>query len=81
MQIVIEISYYALTGDYTVPVNDFLERVSRCQMIKVETSSMSTLISGEYQLVMQTLTDTLAPLMVLYPSVFVLKISNACNLK
>lgn len=79
MQIAIEISYYALTGDYATPVKDFLERVSRCQMIQVETGNMSTLISGEYHLVMQTLTDTLAPLMVRYPSVFVLKISNACK--
>ncbi|MDD2513719.1 MAG: hypothetical protein PHS71_10790 [Proteiniphilum sp.] len=81
MQITIEISYYALTGDYATPVKDFLERLSRCQMIQVETGSMSTLIAGEYHLVMQALTDTLAPLMVRYPSVFVLKISNACKVK
>lgn len=79
MQITIEISYYALTGDYAAPVKDFLERVSRCKMIQVETGSMSTLIAGEYHLVMQTLTNTLAPLMVHYPSVFVLKISSACK--
>ena len=79
MQITIEISYYALKGDYATPVKDFLERLSRSQMIQVETGSMSTLIAGEYHLVMQTLADTLAPLMVHYRSVFVLKISSACK--
>lgn len=81
MQITVEISYYALKDDYAAPVKDFLERLSRCKMIQVETGSMSTLIAGEYHLVMQALTDTLAPLMVRYPSVFVLKISNACKVK
>jgi uncharacterized protein YqgV (UPF0045/DUF77 family) len=81
MQIAIEISYYALTGDYAAPVKDFLERLSQYKMIRVETGNMSTIIFGEYYLVMQTITDTLAPLMARYPSVFILKISNACNVK
>lgn len=79
MQIAIEISYYALTGDYAAPVKDFLERLSQHKMIGIETGNMSTTISGEYHLVMQTITDTLAPLMARYPSVFILKISNACS--
>ncbi len=81
MQIIIEISYYPLTGDYNVPVKEFLERISRRESIQVESGSMSTLIAGEYHQVMNTLTDTLAPLMERYPSVFTLKISNACRIK
>lgn len=81
MNIAIEISYYAFTGNYTVPVKDFLERLSRYKMLTIETGSMSTIISGEYYLVMQTITDTIAPMMVRYPSVFILKISNACSME
>lgn len=79
MKIAIEISYYALTDDYSAPAKYFLERVSRYKMIKVEKGNMSTIITGEYHLVMQMITDTIAPLMIRYPSVFILKISNACS--
>jgi len=46
MQITIEISYYALTGDYAAPVKDFLERLSQYKMIRTETGNMST-ITGD----------------------------------
>jgi len=62
-------------------VKDFLERLSQYKMFGIETGNMSTIIFGEYHLVMQTITDTLAPLMERYPSVFILKISNACKVK
>jgi len=39
MQIAIEISYYALTGDYAAPVKDFLERLSQHKMIGIETGN------------------------------------------
>lgn len=67
-------------GEYSAPVKDFLERLLQYKMIEIEIGNMSTIISGEYQLVMQVITDTMDPLLARYPSVFVLKVSNACTI-
>ena len=79
MEISVEISYYALQNDYNTPVLEFLGKIDRQPGISIEPGMMSTLITGEYNTVMTLLVQTLEPLMEKYPSVFTLKIANACK--
>jgi uncharacterized protein YqgV (UPF0045/DUF77 family) len=79
MEITVEISYYSLTEDYKTPVKEFLEEMTRNGNLKIETGVMSTMITGEYDQVMPFLDKTIRSFMEKYPSVFSLKIANACN--
>jgi uncharacterized protein YqgV (UPF0045/DUF77 family) len=79
MEITVEISYYGLTNDYNTPVKEFLDAITGNKSVTIEPGMMSTMITGEYDLVMRLLTKTISPLMEKYPSVFVLKIANACH--
>ncbi|MCE4566053.1 hypothetical protein INQ51_17170 [Maribellus sp. CM-23] len=79
MEISVEISYYALQNDYNTPVLEFLGKIDRQPGISIESGMMSTLITGEYNTVMTLLVHILEPLMEKYPSVFTLKIANACK--
>ena len=72
-----EISCYPLSDDFTAPIDRFIGLV-RESGLDYETGSMSTVVSGEYDAVMAFLTGAMADLMTDYPSVFTLKISNAC---
>lgn len=80
MGITVEISYYSLTEDYGNPVNEFLHALNGNENITVVPGVMSTVIAGEYEDVMRLLAETVRPFMEKYPSVFVLKIANACHL-
>lgn len=79
MVITVEISYYPLASDYDQPVIEFIEKIRKTDAIEVQTGTMSTLLSGEYDRIMQILTKTIKPLMEKYPSVFILKMANACQ--
>lgn len=79
IQISLEISYYSLTDDYKTPVKEFLEVLGKNPKISLETETMSTSLAGEYDEVMEILTDSMRELMEKYPSVFCIKISNACK--
>jgi uncharacterized protein YqgV (UPF0045/DUF77 family) len=79
MNITVEISYYPLTGDYTKPVLELLNLLQQAPHITVATGDMSTLISGEFDAVMAVLTGAMKQLMLDYPSVFNIKIANACS--
>jgi len=68
-----------LTGDYHTPVKEFLDTLTGNGIIAIEPGMMSTIITGEYDHVMHLLTETIRPFMERYPSVFVLKIANACH--
>ena len=81
MYITVEISYYPLIEQYSGAVQQLLDLLSVSSQISVETGAMSTLISGEYETVMEILQNSLKPLMEKYPSVFVLKIANACKVQ
>lgn len=65
---------------------DRLERQAIQELLKaqsdaaVEIGTMSTLLSGEYGIVMELLNNSMKQLMQKYPSVFSLKIANACEL-
>ena len=80
MKITVEISYYSLQNNYNTPVLEFLGAIVKNRRIAVETGIMSTVISGEYDEVMLLLVQTIKPFMEKYPSVFTLKIANACEL-
>ncbi len=79
MEVSAEISYYPLQGDYNTPVSEFIDKISKKRGIIVETGLMSTLVTGTYEDVMLLLSQTIKPFMVSYPSVFSIKIANACK--
>lgn len=77
MTVTAEISYYPLSDDYVKPVNDFIEQLAD-DKITVEIGRMSSLITGDYTELMKRLTNAMGELMNNYPSVFNIKLSNAC---
>jgi uncharacterized protein YqgV (UPF0045/DUF77 family) len=79
MEITVEISYYPLKDNYLAPVEHFIQELEENPGITVEPGTMSTLISGRYEDVMELLHRKLKLFMEKYPSVFALKISNACK--
>lgn len=81
MYITVEISYYPLQERYEKPVNELLALLEKQPEVETEIGTMSTLLRGEYEPVMNLLTETILQLMNKYPSVFNLKISNSCELK
>jgi len=79
MEITVEISYYPLMEHYQTPVDNFIHELAENRNIKVESGIMSSLVTGLYEEVMSLLKQKLKPFMEKYPSVFTLKISNACK--
>lgn len=79
MIISVEISYYPLNDNYKEAVNDFL-RLLKESNLQIETGSMSTLIIGEYDDVFKMLNSGIKEIMIKYPSVFNIKISNSCEI-
>ncbi len=81
MHITVEISYYPLVNDYDQPVHELLKLLKNQPEISTEVGTMSTLLSGEYEPVMNLLNRAIKQLMQKYPSVFTIKIANACEVK
>jgi uncharacterized protein YqgV (UPF0045/DUF77 family) len=79
MEITVEISYYPLDQEYETPVLDFILLLQEESKVKVEPGHMSTLIAGEYEDVMNLLSESIRPFMEKMPSVFALRITNACK--
>jgi uncharacterized protein YqgV (UPF0045/DUF77 family) len=79
MEITVEIGYYPLMDDYEKPVESFLEKLAENKNITIESGSMSSLLTGNYEDVMELLNRQLKPFLEKYPSVFTLKISSACK--
>lgn len=59
MDVAVEISLYPLQQDYLPVIRSFIARLNAQQQLRVETSSLSTQIVGEYDLVMQLLSEGL----------------------
>ncbi|MFW5832154.1 MAG: thiamine-binding protein [Prolixibacteraceae bacterium] len=78
MFVSVEISYYPLVEKFEEPIHRFIQKIND-ENIGIETGSMSTVITGEYTIIMNLLTETMDELMQQYPSVFTLKISNSCR--
>jgi uncharacterized protein YqgV (UPF0045/DUF77 family) len=79
MEITAEISYYPLKEVYNKPVKEFLDVITKNNTVIIKTGIMSTIISGRYDDVMLLLVKAIKPFMEKYPSVFTLKIANACK--
>ena len=59
MKITIELSLYPLKEDYTSIIIDFIEALRKNQRIMVNSTAMSTYVSGDYDEVMNTVTTEL----------------------
>lgn len=81
MHITVEISYYPLVDRYDQPVFELLDLLKSQAEISIEVGTMSTQLSGEYELIMDLLSSSMKQLMQKYPSVFNLKIANACEVR
>ena len=55
MHVAVEMSLYPLTGEFIPPILDFIERLRAHPGLSVATNSMSTQVSGEYELVFDAL--------------------------
>jgi uncharacterized protein YqgV (UPF0045/DUF77 family) len=79
MEITIEIGYYPLMNGYKKPVENFIEKLAENKTVTIECGTMSSLLTGSYEDVMELLNKQLKPFLEKYPSVFTLKISSACK--
>jgi hypothetical protein len=59
MDIGVEISLYPLQAQYRAAIHDFIDRLQRDQRLRVVTSTLSTQLFGEYDVVMQLLSREL----------------------
>ncbi|MDY6981578.1 MAG: histidine kinase [Pseudomonadota bacterium] len=60
MMLTIEISMYPFHEDYKRPILGFIEKLNTYASLRVQTSATSTLIVGEHEHVMRTMTELLA---------------------
>lgn len=60
MNLVVEISMYPFAGDYKPLIRDFIARLNTYPDLQCSTSATSTMISGDYDHVMQVLNEMLA---------------------
>lgn len=74
----VEISYYPLVSSYGLIISQFIDRLRSYRELSLHISPMSTLIVGEYEMVFKALQNEVRFFMEQYPSVFTLKIANAC---
>lgn len=78
MNITVEISYYPLKDKANEAISIFLQRLKNKKEFDYTIQTMSTLLVGDYNAIMTFLTENMFSIMEEFPSVFVLKISNAC---
>ncbi len=76
MRIALEISYYPLKDVFIPPIDRCIEKLQHPQL-EVVTTMLSTLVVGEYELVMAQLQQSMKEMMEEHPSVFNIKITNA----
>mgnify|MGYP006277528025 FL=1 len=78
-QITADISFYPLDSKYLDIVNQFLTSIHDQAELKIETTDVSTLITGEYDSVMSLIEEKLRSFLESGDAVFVIKLSNACG--
>ena len=59
MKVAVDISLYPLQADFEPTIIDFIHHLRQVAGIEVHTNQLTTQISGEYTLVMDTLRDTM----------------------
>ena len=57
MHVMVELSLYPLVSEYISPIQDFIDRLNSYADITVSTSSTSTQVTGQYEVVMKILGD------------------------
>ena len=62
MHVTVEISIYPLVEDYTSIIIEFINRLKSKSDISIHSTSMSTYVTGDYDLVMAILTSELKEL-------------------
>ncbi|HUG04511.1 MAG TPA: YkoF family thiamine/hydroxymethylpyrimidine-binding protein [Steroidobacteraceae bacterium] len=60
MHVAVELSLYPLTEDFIPPILDFIERLKARPGLAVDTNSMSTQVSGEFDAVFDALRAEIA---------------------
>ena len=78
MNVTVEVSYYPLVNEFSEPVDAFLQKIRENKKVTLEVGTMSSLITGEFSEIMDLLKNTMKELMIKFPSIFTLKISNSC---
>lgn len=61
MDIAVDISLYPLEQDFVPPIQEFIDRLGADPRLKVVTNSLSTQLTGPYEVVMETLARELRP--------------------
>lgn len=61
MDIAVDISLYPLDRDFVPPIQDFIDRLGADARLKVVTNSLSTQVTGPYDVVMAALARELRP--------------------
>ena len=56
MKAAVDISMYPLDAQYEAPILDFIDRLHQHAGLRIHTNSLSTQITGDYDLIMQVLT-------------------------
>ncbi len=75
MDIAVDISLYPLQRDFVPPIQDFIDRLQADARLKVVSNSLSTQVSGPYEVVMAALAREIRPTFELdAKSVFVMKV-------
>lgn len=81
MQLAIEISLYPLDQQYVPYIQDFIDRLNTYEFLLVETSHTSTLVSGDYDKVMQVIQSEMkSTYEQVGQAIFVCKFLNATNM-
>lgn len=78
MNITVEISYYPLQDKANEAISLFLQKLENVKNLDYKIQTMSTLLIGDYNEIMDFITKNIFIIMEQFPSVFVLKISNSC---
>jgi|LGVD01.1.fsa_nt_gb uncharacterized protein YqgV (UPF0045/DUF77 family) len=79
MKISVEISQYPLDAEYNKKVMNFINMLYSFDNIEIESNHMSTLIYGEYDDVMNCLSNSIKSSFEELKSSIVIKISNGCK--
>ncbi|MEL6215108.1 MAG: YkoF family thiamine/hydroxymethylpyrimidine-binding protein [Pseudomonadota bacterium] len=74
MQARIDVSLYPLKDNYIPPIDDVIARFKAHQDIEVLTNRMSTQLTGDYDRLMQILSEEMKSSLMAGKSVFVLKV-------
>ena len=73
----IEISMYALTDGYEKKVIDFIQRIKKNNGIRVEVGGLSTMLYGEYDVLMQVVKEEMKHDFDNGKAVFIMKIAGS----